>query len=546
MTTYPSASLARDGGIRPGDFLRPAYPPSVRTPPARILSVAGEAYPLAKTGGLADAVTGLAQALRQRGLPLQLLMPAYRGTRQRLRLRRSWALPDLPGGPARLLLGHCRSTGLPCLLLENAALYDRPGCYVDEQGRDYADNALRYAALAHAAAAIARGLPGLAPPDIVQAHDWHAGLAPWLVRQAAPGVRTVFTVHNLAFQGSFDAACLPALSLAPAQAEADGLIAWGQLNFLRAGILHADKVTTVSHHYAREILTARHGCGLDGELRARGEDFLALPNGVDTALWNPASDPHLGEAGFDASSLANKRRWKTRVQQAFGLQPDPSALLVVSCSRLTEQKMADLTVAALPRALDALPRLQFAVLGRGGAGFEQALRQLADAYPGRMGARIGYDEAAAHQLQAGADALWHPSRFEPFGLTPLYAMRYGTLPLATPVGGLVDTIQDPGPDAPRVAMMSATGLLFDGGDAEAVLAVLRRALALYDDAAIWRVMQRNAMLADFGWPQAVQGYLRLFSSLLGRPAEAEPGARATARGQARSPAPGAAPAIQGI
>lgn len=486
--------------------------------PTSVLMVAAEAFPLVKTGGLADAVSGLARALHRTGVQVRILLPAYRGVLDRVMIARQWPLDGLPGGSARLLHARCRSTGMDFLLLDNPLLFDRAGCYVDEHGRDYADNARRYAALAHAAAAIAAGLPGLERPDLVHAHDWHAGLAPLLVKQACgASVKTVLTIHNLAFQGVFDAAEIGQLCLPEAARHAEGLYAWGKLNFLQAGILQADRVTTVSHTYAREIVTEQGGCGLDGALRWRGAALQALPNGIDDEVWNPATDLHLQPNGFSAANVSNKARWKEQVQRAFGLNPDPQALLVVSCSRLTSQKMADLTLAGMPLALQRQPELQFAVLGKGEACFEQGFADLAAAWPGRCGVRIGYDEAAAHRLQAGADLLWHPSRFEPFGLTPLYSMRYGALPVATPVGGLADTVRDPGAQAAadQMAMMQANGLMLHDSSPEGVSAVLQRAQALQGQTAVWRAMQRNAMTGAYGWGAAVQAYLSLFSDVLG-------------------------------
>lgn len=501
-----------------------------------VLIVAGEAYPLVKTGGLADAVSGLTEALCQAGVQARVLLPAYRGVLEKVRVDASWPLDDLPGGPARLVAGHCRASGLPCLLLVNPDLYDRPGCYVDENGQDYADNAGRFAALAHAAAAVAAGLPGLEIPDVVHAHDWHAGLVPLLVKAAAaPSVKTVLTIHNLAFQGVFDPGLLPQLGLPDGLQQAEGLYAWDKLNFMQAGIMHADRVTTVSHTYAREILTPAFGCGLEGALQYRGEALMALPNGIDEALWNPATNVHLQPNGFSATNLGNKARWKEHIQRAFGLTPDPAALLVVSCCRLTEQKMADLTAAAMPDALQALPSLQFALLGKGDRRFEEAFSRLAAEHPGRCGVRIGYDEATAHRLQAGADMLWHPSRFEPFGLTPLYSMRYGALPIVTAVGGLADSINDPGPAAGEAAMMHANGLVLTQQDNEGVVAVLARAAHLRAHDAVWRAMQRNAMSGTNGWSHTVTNYVSLFETMIGERAASAARRAARARADALSP-----------
>ncbi|CAB3683828.1 MULTISPECIES: glycogen synthase GlgA [Achromobacter] len=483
-----------------------------------ILIVAAEAFPLAKTGGLGDAITGMTRAMVQRGIPATVLLPAYRGAAKQLDgVREVARLEDLPGGDARLLAGVCPTSELPFLLLENDALYDRAGLYVDEDGQEHPDNGLRYAALSHAAVRIARGLPGLPRPDVVHAHDWHAALTPMLLRDAGlTDVKSILTIHNMAFQGQFPLEDAAAYGIPPAYRGEHAVVAWDKLNFMKAGIAHADRVTTVSHTYAREILTPQFGCGLDGLLRERAADLIAIPNGIDTALWDPSRDPHLGQLRYGSGDLANKRLCKTALQREFGLLPDAQATLVVMGSRLTEQKMADVAAEALPRALDAHPEMQVAILGQGDRRLENALKALAERYPERFATRIGYNEAAAHRLHAGGDILLHGSRFEPFGLTPLYAMRYGTVPIGSRVGGMADTIEDPGSDSPLTAMAFANGLLFDGDHPDAMANALDRAMHLRQHPMLWRAMQRNAMSTDFSWQRAVGAYEDLLQALTGR------------------------------
>lgn len=480
------------------------------------LVVAGEAFPLAKTGGLGDAITGMARALRELGLPLMVLLPAYRGVRERLeRVRAVAHLHDMPGGDAALTAGHCPKSGLDFLLLENDALYDRPGIYLDENSCEHADNAVRYAALAHAALRVAGGLPGVPRPNLLHAHDWHAGLVPLLLREYGPSeVKSIMTIHNLAFQGQFPIECAAALGIPDRYCNDEGAGAWGRLNFLKAGIRYADRVTTVSHTYAREILTPAFGCGLESLLRRRAADLVPIPNGIDNILWNPVRDPHLGSLRFSVRDLSRKARCKAALQREFGLREDADAVLVAMGSRLTEQKMADVAAQALPEALERYPRLQVAILGKGERRLEEALTALAARYPERCATRIGYDEAVAHRLHAGSDILLHGSRFEPFGLTPLYAMRYGSIPIGSRVGGMADTIDDPGPRAPLSAMAGANGLLFDGDDPGAMGAAIARALRLREDAMLWRLMQRNAMSADFSWRSAASPYADLYRSLV--------------------------------
>ncbi|MEN4922790.1 glycogen synthase GlgA [Achromobacter spanius] len=515
----------------------------------RTLIVAGEAFPLAKTGGLGDAITGMARALAEAHVPLSVLLPAYRGVRAKLnRVRTVAALPGLPGGDAVLLEGKCPQSGLDYLLLENDALYDRAGLYADEHGNEHPDNGVRYAALAHAAVRVAAGLPGLARPTLVHAHDWHAGLVPLLLRAAGlRGVKSVMTIHNLAFQGLFPMDCADEFDIPDWARGDDGAQAWGRLNFLKAGIRYADRVTTVSRTYAREIMTPAFGCGLDDLLRERGGDLLPIPNGIDDVLWNPAHDPYLRSHRYSARDLSNKIHCKAALQREFGLRPDPGATLMVMGNRLTEQKMADVAVQALPDALERHPGLQVAVLGQGDHRFEEALRDIANRYPGRCAVHIGYDEGMAHRLHAGSDILLHASRFEPFGLTPLYAMRYGSLPIGSRVGGMADTIEDPGPRAPLSAMSSANGLLFDGDSREAMTAAIDRAVNLRGHGILWRIMQRNAMTSDFGWRSAVSLYASLYRSLVEpdyREAELAPAVQpaSMAVGGRRSRSGGAMPA----
>jgi starch synthase len=488
----------------------------------KILAVTSEAFPLAKTGGLGDAISGMARALHAgSAASVTVMLPAYRGTLEHLvQVRQVAHLSRLPGGDAKLLAGICPAMGnVPVLLVQNDRLYHRDGLYVDADGREYEDNAIRYAALCHAAACVAAGATMLAKPDIVHAHDWHAGLVPLLLHDAGiTDVKTVLTVHNMAFQGVYPMALAPELGVDERYLTTEGIEYWGQLSFMKAGIRYADRITTVSQTYAREILTARFGCGLEGVLATREHDLVAVPNGIDAEEWDPASDPHLGEHRFSTSDMANKQACKLRLQRHFGLTENVRAPLLVMGSRLTHQKMADIAVQALPVALDDYPELQVAVLGQGEKPLEAALRQLQRRYPGRCAVRIGFDENTAHMLHAGGDLLLHGSRFEPFGLTPLYAMRYGTIPIGSKVGGMADTILDPGPRAGRDAMRSATGLLFEGDTVDTMVGAIARAMSLYRRPSVWQAMQYRAMTADFSWERASPAYVSLYRSLV--PAEA--------------------------
>ncbi len=481
----------------------------------KILAVTSEVFPLAKTGGLGDAVSGLAHALCNSGAQLTLMLPAYPAALRKLGPARQLAvLQDMPGGDATLLGAHCHELGVPVLLLKNDALYDRKGLYMAPDGSEYEDNAVRFAALAQAAARVARGIAGVPRPHIVHAHDWHAALTPLFIRQLhVEDVKTVLTLHNIAFQGIFPMELAPQLGLEPSYCNSAGLEFWGRMNFLKAGIRYADLITVVSRNYAREILTPRFGCGLEGVLAERRSDLISIPNGIDTALWNPQDDEYLDGLAFSWERLADKAVCKSRLQKAFGLAGAPRATLMAMGSRLTTQKMADVAAQALPLALEAHPELQVCVIGEGDKQLEQALSALERQYPGRCGVHVGFDEAEAHMLHAGADVLLHGSRFEPFGLTPLYSMRYGTIPIGSRVGGMADTILDPGMHRPAGAMRAATGILFEGEQPRDMAQAIDRAMTLHRMPEIWRAMQMNGMRADFSWTNTAPAYLSAFQAL---------------------------------
>lgn len=476
-----------------------------------VLFVASEAVPLAKTGGLGDMVGACAGALQRAGLHVTVMLPGYpRAIAQMQRTQTVCEWTDLPGGRARLLKGAMGPHAVPVLLFDAPALFDRPGNpYLDDHGVPYDDNALRFAAFSQAAARVAAGVPGTPGFDIVQAHDWHTGLVPLFMRRAGARAKTVFTVHNLAFQGNFPMETAPQIGVPPDAALAAEF--WGQFSFLKAGLLWADRISTVSHAYAREILTDTAGCGMQDVLRARQQDLLAILNGIDNDVWNPAKDPFLPHPFF-AADLNGKHAAKRALQQRFGLPEDAQAPLLALGSRLTHQKMADVALQALPQLLESNPRLQVAVLGCGEHPYESGMAALAGRYPRQMAAMIGYTEPHAHLLHAGADLLLHGSRFEPCGLTPLYAMRYGTVPVASRVGGLIDTITDRG--SPEAAWRGATGFLFDGDTAEAMVAAVERALRVFAQPQAWRILQYNGMTTDFGWSQPAREYIALYRTLV--------------------------------
>ncbi|MFN4087901.1 MAG: glycogen synthase GlgA [Alphaproteobacteria bacterium] len=477
----------------------------------RVLHAAAELYPLVKTGGLGDVTAALPAALAAQGVDARLLLPGFPGFMRGLAGVRPLAPLPAPhwAGPATLCEARVPESGLLAYLVDAPALYDRPGhVYLGPDGRDWPDSHRRFALLGMAAAALAEGFDPAWAPDVVHAHDWHAALAPVYLRVAGGGAASVLTIHNLAFQGLFPASAFADLDLPAMLFGLDGLEFWGRVSFLKGGLLAADRLTTVSPTYAAEILTPEHGMGLDGVLRGRAADLAGILNGVDYAVWDPARDPLLA-APYDAADPAGKAACRTALERACGWAPDPGALVLGAVTRLTEQKGFDLVLAAA-ESLAALG-CRLVLLGSGEADLEAGFRRLADAAPDRVWVHIGYDEALAHRIYGGADAMLVPSRFEPCGLTQLYAMRYGTLPVVRRTGGLADTVDDLG-GRDRVPA-GGTGFAFAAVEVDALLGAVARAVAARADAPRWAAARRRAMTADFGWPRAAAHYADLYRSL---------------------------------
>lgn len=485
-----------------------AAPPAT---PLRVLHVAAEVFPLVKTGGLADVVAALPVAQTEQGADVRLLLPGYpavmdgvRGTRVVIDIGACFGALRV-----RLLLGRMPGTGLPVYVVDAPYLYRRGGGpYQASDGDEWPDNLQRFALLGWVAAHLAADDADPAwVPDIVHAHDWHAAMACAFVAEHLPTrAASIFTVHNLAFQGLFPMHDWPLLGLASRLMSPSGLEYHGQLSFMKAGLKFADRITTVSPTYAHEIATHEFGCGLDGVIRGRGAVVSGILNGIDDAVWNPAADPSIAER-YDAERLAGKAACKRALQAELGLATDPDALLMVVVSRLTAQKGMDLLLAALP---ELLPQgVQLAVQGTGEPALEAAFRMAEQAHPGRVQVHIGYDEARAHRLVAGADVIAVPSRFEPCGLTQLYGLRYGTLPLVRRVGGLADTVADVDP-----AASGGTGFVFDAATPQALLRAAGRAVALHHDRAAWQAVMRRAMAQPLSWRQPAQAYEQLYRQAL--------------------------------
>lgn len=482
----------------------------------KVLFVTPECYPLIKTGGLADVTGALPLALARAGVDARVLMPAYPGVRDHLPgARRVARLPGLFGGDGSLVHGTT-TAGLHVWLVDAPHLFSRKGGgpYLGPDGHDWPDNDLRFAALSWAAAELSLGRAGVGwRPDVAHLHDWQAGLtAAYLHFSGDPRPAILFTIHNLAYQGLFPATHLKALGLPPAAMELDGLEYWGNLSFLKAGVQWSDHLSTVSPTYAREILTPAQGMGFDGLLRARADRLTGIVNGIDTEVWNPATDSHLGEpyTNYSPRRLAAKAICKAALQAELGLDISASTPLFCVVSRLAAQKGLDLLLAALPHL--TARGAQLAVLGSGDAELESGFRRAAQAHPGQVAFIAGYDEALSHRLQAGADSIVVPSRFEPCGLTQLYGLRYGTLPLVARVGGLADTIIDANEAATRDGV--ATGFQFSPVDAGALATALDRACDLYTDSRTWQRLQKRAMSRDVGWDVAASRYVALYERLV--------------------------------
>jgi starch synthase len=476
----------------------------------RVLFVSSEAYPLAKTGGLADVSAALPKALADLGVDVRVAMPGYDQALSAAANKVAHARLDDPGPPTQLVSARMPDTGLPVWLVDCPCLFRRSGGpYQDESGQDWPDNAQRFSHFSQVVARIAAGDAGLDwRPDIVHTNDWHTGLVPLLLQDRPARPATLFTIHNLAYQGVFPAATLADLGLPGDVLTSEGIEFYGQVSLLKAGIRYSDRLSTVSPSYAREIITPEQGCGLDGLLHARARHLHGILNGVDYRLWNPGDDIHLAQ-GFTGRDLSGKRACKAELQRELGLDVDPDVALIVSLSRITHQKMADVVLDALPAILDR--PVQFALLGDGDRGMLNRFAETARNWPGRLAAHSGYTEPGAHRLLAGGDLLLHPSRFEPCGLTPLYALCYGTLPIVSAIGGLTDTIADATPAALRRG--TATGFAFREATALAMVGALDRALALYRQPVAWRRMQTTAMAQDFGWDASARHYLAVYRQL---------------------------------
>jgi starch synthase len=480
----------------------------------KILQVSAEIFPLLKTGGLADVCGALPEALKRHGCDVRVLLPGFPAIRRGVANARPIALmPTLPHG-GRVLRGTLPS-GVVAYVIDAPSLYDREGNpYTDRDGAPYADNHRRFALLGLTAARLAEAGDDPWRPDIVHAHDWHAGLAPAYLHASGRALGklptpSVYTVHNLAFQGNFASTVFGELGLPPDYYQLEGLEFHHQVSFMKAGLRYADLINTVSPTYALEIQSEEQGCGLDGVLRARSDDLVGILNGVDDEVWNPMRDPHLAER-YGPSRMAGKRTCRTALQAELGLTKQDDAPIFGVVSRLAEQKGISLVLAGLSQLLGR--GAQLVVLGSGDAALAVALRDAMAAHAGSVAARLGFDEALAHRIIAGADVIMMPSRFEPGGLTQLYGLKYGTLPLVRRVGGLADTVVDCSLE--NLVDGIATGFVFERFDLRDYDAALRRAFTLFRRQDEWMRVQKQAMTQDFGWDPSAAKYAEVYRRAL--------------------------------
>ncbi|PWV97200.1 starch synthase [Hoeflea marina] len=474
----------------------------------KVLSVASEMYPLIKTGGLADVTGALPSALALLGIHMRVLLPGYPAVKAQIKRPKAvMHLDDLFGVRASVLA--VRVGQVDCLVLDAPELFERAGGpYTDASGKDYPDNWKRFAALSRVAADIAEGSIAGWTPDLVHVHDWQTGLVPvYMAQGRAAGTPTVLTIHNLAFQGQFGPEIFAGLGLPVSVFAMDGLEYYGDVSFLKGGMQMASAISTVSPTYAQEIRTQEFGMGLDGLVRARTDDLHGIVNGIDTEVWNPETDP-LIPANYGRGSRRRRAINRAALVSRFGLDDAPGPIFIV-ISRLTWQKGMDI-LAGIADDLVAMGG-KLAVLGSGDQALEGALLAAAARHRGRIGMVKGYDEPLSHLMQAGGDAILIPSRFEPCGLTQLYGLRYGCIPVVSRTGGLADTVIDANEAA--LAARVATGFQFSPVSADAVREAIRRTIRAYADPQVWARLQNQGMKADVSWDRSAARYADLYTSL---------------------------------
>ncbi|MBS6026273.1 MAG: glycogen synthase GlgA [Haemophilus pittmaniae] len=478
----------------------------------KVLHVCSELYPLLKTGGLADVLGALPFAQKDIGMDTRILLPGY--PQILAGLGETQVVTDFHNFAGHIVLRYGEYQGLGIYVIEAPHLYQREGNpYHDANYNDYADNYKRFALLGWVGAELADGLDSWWRAEVVHAHDWHAGLtAAYLFYKGRPA-KSVFTIHNLAYQGQFHYRHLAEIGLPYSMFHVEGLELFGQISYLKAGLYYSDVVTAVSPTYAKEITTPEFAYGLQGLLTDLSESgrLVGILNGVDEQIWNPTCDQYINHH-YKPKAVAGKKKNKAELQAYFNLPQQPDALLFVMVTRLTEQKGVDLLI----ESADEIVKQggQLAILGSGASYLEEGICQLAERYPQNIAVKIGYDEALSHLMLAGGDAILVPSRFEPCGLTQLYGLKYGTLPLVRATGGLADTVTNSTSETIKAHL--ASGFTFQEASADELRATLKHAFALWQKPRVWAMVRNDAMAQDFSWKNAAAQYERLYQGILGQ------------------------------
>jgi len=475
----------------------------------KVLFASSEAFPLMKTGGLADVAGSLPIALRELKQDVRIILPAYAAVLETVTRARCMAKIDMPQGLVRILIADLPNSELKVWLVDYPPFFDRPGNpYLGPEGMPWHDNADRFALFCQVIVEIAMQRTSLRwRPDIVHCNDWQTGLVPALLSLEEQHPPTVFTIHNLAYQGVFPYSTFVALGLPQRLWSFQALEFYNQLSFIKGGLVFADKITTVSPSYATEIQTQAFGCGLEGLLSYRADHLSGILNGIDMNAWNPETDPCIA-GHYSVRQVEKKKTNKKALQKIFDL-PEKEVLLIGFVGRLVFQKGIDIVLQAI-HELMKLP-LQMVFLGTGEYEYEQSLRYFSEQYPQRIGVKIGYDEEIAHQVEAGADVFLMPSRFEPCGLNQMYSLRYGTLPIVRNVGGLADTVEDS--NAENIESGRANGFVFSGEESGDLVQVMGHVLDLYQQKQVWKKLQITAMWRDFSWDISAQEYKYLYDQL---------------------------------
>ena len=475
----------------------------------KILFVTSEAHPLIKTGGLADVCGSLPKALADLSQDIKLIIPNYQALKTSENVRFLCSI-RVDNRNINILETRMPDSHVVVWLVDYPAYYNYPGNpYVDEQGEPWPNNAERFGLFCRIAVEAAMDrIHQDWKPDVVHCNDWQSGLVPALLSLENDRPSTVFTIHNMAYQGLFPASTAAVLNMPGQLWNPAGLEFHEMLSFIKGGLVYADEITTVSPTYALEIQTAEFGYGLEGLLEHRKEFLGGIINGIDLDQWNPETDPYIPQH-FTAATLDKKLLNKSELQRRFALPVNGRVPLFGLIGRLVEQKGIDLILECLPEMVTM--DMQFVLLGSGDKNFEKELKKLAQLYPDKISITIGYDESLAHLIEAGADIFLMPSRFEPCGLNQMYSQRYGTIPIVRKTGGLADTVTDALPET--LANNTASGIVFNEASSGSLLEAIKRAMILYSSADTWKKMQINAMKKDFSWQRSAEQYLALYKNL---------------------------------